>query len=183
VIDNFDIHDFFEELNETIPKVEKIVDRSLKNIRKVVYEQRSFKKSYLSLEDSFPKIISSLSAEGLSLGNLRVVEVLGEVIDAKRELTTEDNAWNQYVHLAKWLIYLGTIFEIEGTSIEKIYLDAVLRSMKTMSKRFIFGYSWHAYKTWKARWPSIMSSNRSLIRKYIEENTTGADALEIVSSI
>ncbi|QBM16551.1 hypothetical protein MARI_06330 [Marinobacter sp. JH2] len=183
VIDGLDVHDFFEELNETIPRVERIVERSIKSIRKVVYEGRSFKKSYLSLEDSFSKIISSLSAEGLSLENERVVEVLGDIIDSKRELTTEDNAWDQYVHLAKWLIYLGTIFEIEGTSIEKVYLTAVLRSMETMSKRLIIGYSWHAYKAWNARWPSIISSNRSLIRKYIEEKTSDANALAVVNSI
>ena len=183
VVDNLDIHDFFEELNETIPKVERIVDKSIRSIRKVVYEGRTFKKKYLSLEDSFSKIISSLSAEGLSLGDDRVVKVLGEIIEAKRELTIEDNAWDQYVHLAKWLIYLGTIFEIDGTSIENIYLTAVLRSMQTMSKRLVIGYSWHAYKAWSTRWPSIISSNRSLIRNYIEDNTSDSDALAVVNSI
>lgn len=183
VIDNFEIHEFFEELNEKIPRVERIVGKSISSIREVIHEGRSFKKSYLSLEDSFSKIISSLSAEGLSLGDARVVEVLGEIIEAKRELTTEDNAWDQYVHLAKWLIHLGTIFEIEGTSIENIYLTAVLRSMQTMSKRLIIGYSWHAYKAWSSRWPSIISSNRSLIRKYIEEKTSDPDALSVINSI
>lgn len=183
VIDDTDISDFFESLNRTIPKAERIVEKSISSIRRVIHENRTFKKSYLSLEDSFAKVISSLSAEGLSLDNDRVVEVLGEIIEAKRELTTDNNAWDQYVHLAKWLIYLGTIFEIKGTSIETIYLNAVLRSMTTMSKRLVIGCSWHAYNAWIARWPSIISSNRALIRSHIEKNTTDTDALSVVTSI
>ncbi len=183
VIDDTDVEEFFKMLNEAIPKVERIVERSITAIRKVVYEGNSFKKSYLKLEDSFTKIISSLSAEGLSLNDKRVVTAIGEIIDLKRELTSEPDAWEQYVHLAKWLIYLGSVLEIKGTSIEEIYLKAVLRSMHTMSKRLVIGYSWHAYNAWKARWPSIIASNRALIKGHIHESSIDADALSIVDSI
>ena len=183
VLDNLDVHDFFKKLNKKVPIIERFSDQSIKNIRKVVYKGRHFNEKFIKLEDSFYRIVSSLSAEGLSLEDERVVEVIGEVIDAKRDLTTENNAWVQYEHLARWLIYLGTILEIKGTSIEVIYLKAVLRSMNTMSNRLIVGYSWHAYKTWKNRWPSVISSNRSLIKKHVEANTGDGDALSIVNSI
>ena len=183
VLDDLDIPDFFCDLNEKTPKVESIAKRSMDSLRKVVYENHHFKEAYLKLEDSFYRIISALSAEGLSLENDRVVAMIGDVIDAKRELTTENNAWEQYEQLARWLIYLGTILEIKGTSIEKIYLKAVLRSMNTMSNKLIIGYSWHAYKAWKHRWPSIMSSNRALIKQHIEEKTSDGDALSVVNSI
>lgn len=183
VLDNIDIPDLFEDLNKKTPKVESIATRSIDSIRNVVHKKYHFKEAYLKLEDSFYRIISALSAEGLSLENKRVVEVIGEVIDAKRKLTTESNAWEQYEHLARWLIYLGTILEIKGTSIEGAYLKAVLRSMNTMSNRLIIGYSWHAYKAWKHRWPSVMSSNRALIKKHVEKNTSDGDALSVVNSI
>jgi len=183
VLDDLDLHSFFKKLNNKIPKVESIADKSIKSIRKVVYEGRHFKETYLKLEDSFYRIISGVSAEGLSLEDKRVVAVIGDVIDAKRELTTEHNAWVQYEHLAKWLIYLGTILEIKGTSIEEIYLKAVLRSMNTMRNRLIIGYSWHAYKSWKNRWSTITSSNRALIKNHIEEKTCDGDALSVVNSI
>lgn len=183
VIDDTDTEEFFNNLNEAIPKVERIVEKSITAIRKVVYEGKTFKKSYLKLEDSFAKIISSLSAEGLSLNDERVVLTIGEIIDTKRELTEEPDAWEQYVHLAKWLIHLGSIIEIRGTSIEEIYLKAVFRSMHTMSKKLVIGYSWHAYNAWKARWPSIVASNRALIKDYIHDESTDADALSIVDSI
>lgn len=182
VIDNLTIPKFFESLNVATPKVARIVERSLRGIRAVVHNGKTFKDTFLKLEDSFPQVIASISAEGLSLNNERVVEVIGEIIDKKRTFTGEHNAWEQHEHLARWLIYLGSIFEIKGSSIEKKYLDAVLHSMQTMSKKLIIGYSWHAYNSWANRWTSIMSPNRSLIKKFIESKTTDPDALDIVRS-
>lgn len=109
--------------------------------------------------------------------------MLGDVIESKRELTLEHNAWEQYEHLAGWLVYLGSIMDIEGTSIEKTYLQVVLRSMITMRKEDYIGYSWHAYKTWKRRWPSVIASNRNVIKQHIENNTSWPDALAVVNSI
>lgn len=183
VLDNVDIHSFFKELNEKTPKAESIAEKSLKSLRKVVYEDRHFKDTYIKLDDSFYRILSSLSAEGLGLNDKRVVKMLGDVIDAKKELTLENNAWEQYEQLAGWLAYLGSIFEVKGTSIEKTYLDAVLRSMETMRKETYIGYSWHAYKVWNNRWPSVIASNRKLIKKHIEAETSCSDATAVVNSL
>ncbi|EFC1230541.1 SIR2 family protein [Escherichia coli] len=183
VLDSLDIRTFFENLNSAIPEAEKISAESLKNIRQVLYEKYSFTDTYLKLEDSFYQIIAAIAAEGLSWKNPLVVKMIGDIIERKTNYTKENNAWGQYEHLARWLIYLGTIFELKGTSIEDKYLDAVLRSMTTMSKDYYFGYSWHAYKSWNGRWSSIIVSNRVLIKKYIKEKTTWKDALSIVDDI
>ncbi|MCQ4318217.1 SIR2 family NAD-dependent protein deacylase [Stutzerimonas zhaodongensis] len=183
VLDEVDTHDFFTELNEKIPKAENIAEKSLKSLRKVVYDGMHFKDTYIKLDDSFYRIVSALSAEGLSLNDKRVVAMMGDVIDAKKKLTLAHNAWPQYEQLAGWLAYLGSIFEVKGTSIENIYLAAVLRSMKTMRKESYTGYSWHAYKIWKKRWPSIVASNRLLIKKHIEAETAWPDALAVVNSL
>ena len=84
VIDGLDTERFFRKLNNKIPKVARIADRSLRSIRKVVHDDFHFKDAFLKLDDSFYRIISSLSAEGLSLNDARVVEMLGEVIESKR---------------------------------------------------------------------------------------------------
>ena len=183
VLDGLKINIFFKDLNEAIPEAEKISERSLKSIRKVVNENHSFKDTYLKLEDSFYQIISAIAAEGLSWNNNKVVAMIGDIIETKTNLTKEHNAWEQYEHLARWLIYLGTIFEVRQTSIEGKYLDAVLRSMTTMRKDYYIGYSWHAYRAWKNRWPSMIVSNRVLIKKHIEENTTWSDSLAIVNDV
>lgn len=183
VLDDLDIKVFFQKLNLKTPQVERITQRSLRSIRRVVHDGYHFKDAFLQLDDSFYRIISSLSAEGLSLNEQRVVKMLGEVIEAKRQLTTEHNAWEQYEHLAGWLAYLGSIMEIKDTSIEEQFLAATLRSMRTMRKEYYIGYSWHAYKVWKKRWPTVTASNRTMIKNHIEDETDWTDALTIVNSI
>ncbi|MCE8027697.1 SIR2 family protein [Halomonas daqingensis] len=183
VLDGLNTERFFRKLNNKIPKVARITDRSLRSIRKVVHEGFHFKEAFLKLDDSFYRIISSLSAERLSLNDARVVEMLGDVIESKRELTLENNAWEQYEHLAGWLVYLASLMEIRGTSMENKFLEATLRSMNTMRKEYYIGYSWHAYKVWKKRWPTVIASNRTLIKNHIEDNTDWSDALVVVNSI
>lgn len=180
VIDSTEVHDFFQSLNASIPSAEKCTESSVDNIKKVVFKKHQFTKSFLKIENSFYEIISSISAIGVSIENKGVVRALGEIIQYKSELTCEHNAWEQYEHLAKWLIYLASILEIEGTSIEAIYLDAVLRSMNTMRSINFIGYSWHAYNSWNNRWSSIIAKNRGLIRAHIEKHTSWSDALAVV---
>ena len=126
-------------------------------------------------------IINSLSAEGLSINDERVVKVLGDCIETKMALTGEDDAGEQYEHLARWLIYLANILELEQTSIVDIFLDATLHSMITMRRELLFGYSCHAYKSWDHGWSGINASNRFLIRQYIEKKTQWSDAIAVVS--
>lgn len=183
VIDGIEIELFFGKLNRNIPTVKSIVARSHRSIDKVIHQGHSFKDSFVKLEDSFFRFISSLSAKGLSLNNERVVEVIGEILKRKKEMTSESGAWEQYEHLASWLVYLGSFFEIRETSIEAIYLKAVKRSMETMSKNKYFGYSWKAYELWQAGWSSINASNRALIKKYVENQGLDTDAQHIVNSV
>lgn len=183
VIAGIEIEHFFGKLNRSIPTVKSIVMRSYRSIDKVIHEGHSFKDSFVKLEDSFFRFISSLSAKGLSLDNERVVEVIGEILKQKKEMTSESGAWEQYEHLASWLIYLGSFFEIRETSIKAIYLKSVKRSMETMSKDKYFGYSWKAYELWQAGWSSINASNRALIKTYVEEQRLDADAQSVVNSV
>lgn len=181
VIDQQDTHDFFEKLNEQIPQAKKDVKTTLGNIRKVIYEGRTFKPSYLKSVNAFTNIILSITAEGLSFQDQKVVSLLGDIISAKSEFTKETGAWGQYVHLAKWLIHLGKIFEIKNSEIETIYLNAVLRSMTTMASGNVLGYSWHAYEAWKTNWFSLTASNRAMIKKHILHHTNDKDAIYVVN--
>lgn len=182
VLDQIEVNDFFKSLNASMPEAEKCLASSMDNIKKVVFEKHSFSKDYLRIENTFFEIVSSLAAIGVSINDARVVKALGDVIQSKITLTQENGAWVQYEHLARWLIYLASILELKGTSIEKIYLDAALRSMNSMRKDYYTGYSWHAFKSWSNRWPGIIASNRALIRRHIEASTAWPDALSVVRS-
>lgn len=182
VIDRTDIHDFFEQVNAAMPGAMRSVEVSQQKIKKVLYEKQTFSDEYLQIESSFAEIIASISAIGVSLNDLHVVSLLGTIVDRKIEFTRATGAWPQYWHLAKWLAYLASLIEIQGTSIEEVFLKATLRSMKTMSKKQELGYSWQAYRTWSKSWSAIMPSNRHLIRSHINANAQWVDARAFVAN-
>lgn len=180
VIDETEHHDFFERLNAKLPDADKCKESSLENIKKVVSQGESFTKEFLEIENSFYEIVSSIAAVGLSIGDDRVVTALGAIIQTKTGLTTVQNAWEQYTHMARWLIYLATILDLKGTSIETVFLDATLRSMDSMARTYD-GKSVQAYNSWNGGWSRIIASNRSMIRDHIKTNTDWSDALQVVS--
>ena len=180
VIDNMEVSEFFDALDMQLSAAEKCLESSIKSVKKVVAGKHHFTEKFLRLENSFFEIASAISAMGYSIEREGVVRMFGDIIEAKTKLTLETGAWEQYTHLANWLIYIASILEIEGTSIETIFLKAVKRSMDSMSKDMAYGYSWHAYNAWSAKWGGIIANNRKLIRKYIEEQAGSSDALLIV---
>ncbi|HTM81558.1 SIR2 family protein [Asticcacaulis sp.] len=181
VLDGVDVHTFFKDLNSSLPIAQKCINYSVKNIQKIVSGKHFFSEEYLRVENSFFEIVVGISALGLSIDSKEVVLLLDEVIKAKITLTGADGAWDQYEHLAKWLIYLATILELKGTSIEKTFLRAAKKSMESMRSEKYVGYSWHAFNSWNFKWDGIIAANRSLIRKYITEQSNWADALLIVN--
>lgn len=180
VVDSMEIEDFFARLNAQLPEAKRRVLKSVENIHKVLEHGSRFKPDFLRLEDSFYEIISSFSAIGQSIEGPRQVKVLGDIIETKVALTREDGAWDQYEHLARWLIYLASILELEHTSIRDKFLEATTHSMRTMRKDLELGYSWHAYKAWDKGWAGIIASNRKLIRAHVELHPPNTDTLEIV---
>ena len=179
VLDELEINIFFGLLNKKILEAESITEKTIENIKNVFENGHSYKKDYIRIKSSFFEIISSISAIGKSITNDQVIKVLGDVIKTKVELTSETGAWEQYTHLAEWLIYLSSMLDIENTSIEEIFLDATKKSMTSMSKEKFFGYSWQAYQLWNNKWYEIIASNRIMISNYISKNTSDPDALRV----
>lgn len=182
VWDNLEVEHFFKKLNRSIPTVEKFISKSLRSVEQVINHGRKFKDRFIKLEDSFYRFLSSLSARGYCLDDPRVVAVIGDILHRKKVMTAESGAWEQYEHLAGWLIHLGAYFEIRNTTIKNEYLGAVDVSMNTMSKDRYLGYSWKAYQLWHTGWPSINANNRDLIRNHAERHEFQPDALAIVNS-
>ena len=166
-----------------MPEAVKWVDKVIENIRQVLFHNKVFTDKYLKVESSFFQIIVSLGAIGRSIDDSLVVKTLEKIIRKKIELTSENGAWEQYGQLARWLIHLGSILELNGTTIKDTYLEAVLKSMNSMSKNHVWGLSWDAYKVWDKKWPEVISTNRSLIRKHIEDHSSDADAKQLVARI
>jgi len=181
VIDNMEVGVFFNNVKAELSDAKKCAESSVKNIKNVVGRGHHFTDKFLKLEKSFYEIISSLSAAGYSLDHKGVVSMFGDIIEAKSTLSSAVGAWDQYTHLANWLIYLASILEIKSTAIEGAFLEAAKKSMEAMSKDLTLGYSWQAYKAWRAKWDGITPTNRNLIRAHIVDNSCWPDALSIVN--
>jgi len=180
VIDETENHDFFTALNAELPNADKCSQSSVENIRKVVLLGQHFTEDHLKIKNTFYEIIASIAAIGLSIDDPRVVKALGRIIADKTNLTHKNNAWEQYEHIASWLVHMASILPLEGTSIEQVFMESANTSMRSMRKEKLRGYSWHAYKSWSAGWSGIIAANRSMIRDYVVLNNTCVDALEIV---
>lgn len=181
VIDETEVEDFFTALNTSLAEAESCVESSQENLKIVLYSDHVFTDKFLRVESSFYEIVSSIGAIGVSLDDKEVVEVLGEIVNAKRKLTRQDGAWTQYVQLATWLSYLGSLVDVPGTSMEEPYLKAVKYSMEHSTKKQRFGYSWHAYGVWENRWSALSAPNRKMIADFIKKNSKDIDALRIIS--
>lgn len=182
VIDQTRIHTFFEQLNSHIDLAQNCLESSKENLLKVLNDGHSFTDDFLRVENSFFEIISSLGAIGKSLNDPAVVKMLGDIIERKRYFSTFTGAWEQYTQLATWLVYLGSIIEVDGTAIEADYLKAVIHSMKNMSKNYILGKSWQAFAIWKNNWRDLTVSNRSKIRQTVQTDLFWvSDATDLVT--
>lgn len=181
VIDETEVDEFFLRVNAKLSEALE-VSKSVKTIKRVLgNENRVFKTKYLQSESSFYEIVSAIWAVGGSLSEERVVSTFADIITKKQNLSSVNGAWEQYVQLASWLTYLGSLIDVRSTAVENIFLESVMFSMNKMSKKQILGYSWHAYKVWDTRWRTLTADNRALVANYIKQNTSDADALEIVT--
>ncbi|WP_321338755.1 SIR2 family protein [uncultured Cohaesibacter sp.] len=181
VIDDTTIETFFQKLEKHYPEAERVLLRSLRSIERVLKGGRTFKDSFLKMEDSFYEVVSALSAKGYSLEDTKAVKMFDKIVTKKQELCSESGAWEQYEHLASWLIILGSLLDIKGRSLEGTYLEAVKYSMEHMSQEKRLGYSWQAFKIWSSRWGTIRASNRTMIKDFILEKSIDRDAKNIVS--
>lgn len=181
VLDNTDVHGFFRSLNSLMPVVTPVISTSLANLQVILGQQGVYTPEYLRSSNSFYQIICSFSALGLPINHAAVVRSIGSLIQTKHNLTLENGAWDQYTQMANWLIYLGSILEIEGTAIQEIFLAAVHRSMSTMTSAQVYGYSWHAFAAWRDNWKTITYSNRLMIKRYVTQNFLLGDPLLVVN--
>ena len=181
VIDNTEIHEFFRQVRYVSPAAASCVNTSKDSIKKVLYENHLFTDDHLKIDQTFFEILSAIAAIGAGLNSPEVVKLLGAIIDKKLTFINEYGAWNQYTQLARWLVYLASLVDIQGTEMQEAFLRAALRSMDTMSKANELGKSWHAYHSWSAGWSSVTPNNRILMRTYITANSQRADARELVS--
>ncbi|AVW93252.1 SIR2 family NAD-dependent protein deacylase [Celeribacter baekdonensis] len=180
VIEETEVESFFAELNDQLPEAKTRYKRSLRNYEQVFLEKRSFKDERLKKEEAFYEIVASLGASGASLDDEWVVEGFDKIITQKRALTRKIYAWDQYAHLARWLIYLGSLVDVRCKSVEKTFLEAVEFSIGQVRDKQKNGISWEASESWKIGWSKISADNRALIKSHVDKVGIHPEAQAVV---
>ncbi|MFM4776951.1 SIR2 family protein [Aeromonas veronii] len=180
VIDGVTIDDFFKALSEKHSEISPHIDKFESLLLPVLEKKKVFKDSYLKESDSFFEILALLSSNGIIVSHKDVITVLLDILERKRGFTNVSGAWEQYVHLAKWLIQLGSIMDIPDTPLKDTYLKAIERSFNNMSKKKTRGLSWHAFNAWKTHWYDLTYDNRVMVYNYMKEKGVNADGLEVI---
>jgi len=174
------IDTFLRSVERQYGEAEKNIEKRQATLKRVLRLNKMYKDTFLKLRLSFFHIIAAASAIGEDIKSRKMKELINKILKRKIELTSESQAWDQYDHLAEWLVYLGSKIDIKGTLLEETYLKAVNHSMRTMSREHYIGYSWEAYQTWRRHWESLTASNRDMITKYVEEEHVSRDAQRII---
>jgi len=182
VIDSTEIDTALSGIEAEYSDAVKQVSRAEENLRNVLGGTHHYNSKYLHSTKSLMHIVSVANGIGENLSSNPFIKLLVGVLKKKIEFTHEDSAWDQYADLAEWLVYIGSLFNISGTELEKPYLDAVARSMTSMSKSNRWATSWKAYDIWRENWGNIMFGNRQIISEYVRsELAMYPDALAAIS--
>lgn len=169
VIDEMEIDEFFEHLSTYIDDA-KLIVRGATRIPILLSGAKQYKDEFLKLGKSFSVVISRISAAGYNFNNQDIHMFLMDIINRKYTFTTENNAWDQYAHLASWLVELGELIDISESKIKEDYLEMVNYSFRFMSKELYLGYAWKAFEIWFSQWKRILPKNREIIIKMVKDS-------------
>lgn len=119
---------------------------------------------------------------GVDFTSNQFTVMIKDLLARKRRFCGQYGAWDQYEHLAEWLVHIGTVMDIRGTELEDTYLDAVGYSMNRITSTFERGKPWYAHGVWASKWKFLSFDNKLLVREWAARNQVTQDALNIINS-
>jgi hypothetical protein len=183
VLAPYEIDEVFSNISESALTAQALIDQS-ESLDRVLQGSGRWTDEYLKLADSFQRILLQASSIGIAVDDTNFKKMLLDVLNRKRQFSREDNAWPQYEHLADWLVEIACLIDVKQAGISEEYLHLVDYSFKYMSKELIVGYSWAAFRVWRARFWELKIENQNLIREYATENfPLGGDIAEVLNSV
>jgi hypothetical protein len=164
VIDNCEFPQFFQNLSNSLSEAQRLLSE-LSNLRDVLDGKLSYSDDFLKLRHSLPNILLQASTLGISISNANFIELLKHLLERKRVFTDLTGAWDQYAHLAEWLVEVGSLIPVRGTALEETFVQLVDYSFRMMRKEQVIGYSWQAYRIWESGFKVMRLDNQNLIRE------------------
>src|SRR5699024_2211715 len=148
VLQELEINDFLCALELDYVKADQLI-LGAERFPLIIEGHKKYKDKYLKLRKAFSHILLRADASAYSFEDEELQDLILKILKRKREFTFENNAWEQYEHLADWLCQLGCLFEVDGTKLEKTFVELVKYSFSKMSKELYLGYSWKSHSIWQ----------------------------------
>ncbi|HWX65716.1 MAG TPA: SIR2 family protein [Rhodanobacter sp.] len=182
VLENLEINVLLNQISQDAPAAKQQLAQAEADISDVIAGRKQWVDNFIKLRDSLFKIFATANVNGVDFGSRQFTSMISDLLTRKRGFCNQFGAWDQYEHLADWLVHIGTVIDIRGSDLENSYLDALNYSMNRISSTYERGKSWYAYGVWKSKWKFISFDNKLLVRAYTGNNAFCQDALNIVNS-
>ena len=182
VIENMEVDALLRLVAVRVPNARTQVSQTEQDIRDVLSGQKHWVDNFIRLQPSLFQIFATANINGIDVRSSLFVAMLSDILQRKIAFTQISGAWEQYSHLADWLVHIGAIIDIRGTALESVYLSSVRHSMASMSSGYVRGKSWYAYSVWKEKWKFVSFDNRIMIREHIRSHLPHVtDAISVVA--
>lgn len=169
IIEGCSVSRFVKGVQGVYEKAKDLIVEKAPILQKVIDGEKSYKEEAMKLKGFMNRIFLRASILGIETNNEDFQKYLIYLLTKKKEFTEEFNAWDQYTHLAEWLIEIASYIEIENSHIKKEYLEFVDYSFKKMSKKLLVGSAWKAYEVWESQWENIRHENQKLVLQMIKD--------------
>ena len=145
ILENLEIAGLLSGITKHLPLAVSMASQA-SNLHKVLEEAHAWSAGYIRNPLMLSEILATIDREDRSLNDSDVAEMLGEILDKKIAACREPGAWEQYEHLANWLVDLGARPDFDGV-IGK-WSEATKFSLSTAGG--LMGQSWAAQSIWNS---------------------------------
>ena len=178
VVDGTEIDTALAAIESVYPRAETLI-RDHGQLTSVLEGTHQYPDEFLKLYEATQIILTQAAVLGIHAGTPAMADVLRDVLARKRTFTHAPGAWEQYEHLAEWLVALGAKIDVTVAGIAKEYAETVLYSFATMSRERQFGSSWAAFRVWRRGLSSLLPANRTLVDSVIRAKAVWTDAAHL----
>ncbi|MCE3228299.1 MAG: hypothetical protein K0S32_2850 [Bacteroidetes bacterium] len=170
VINHETIDRFFSNTEDYFAEAAGIISNA-GNLKEIIKGTAIYNDDFLKLKVSLTYILLQASSIGIDNNDEKFLKTLISILKKKIEFTSIAGAWEQYEHLADWLIEISMNIQIKGVCIENEFCEIVHYSLTNSTRTRKLGYSWMAYRIWNERWTEMKLENQHFLQQFVKENT------------
>ncbi|HFK1456055.1 TPA: SIR2 family protein [Bacillus cereus] len=166
VIERCSVTNFIQRVTNKFSSAKtNIVDKA-PSLKKIISGELDYVDDAVKTKGFLHRLILRASILGIETDDEDFQMYLLKVLKRKKKFCTITGAWDQYPHLAEWIIYLGSVINFNELHLKDELENIIYYSLLNMGKDF-FGYSWESYEIWMTTWNNLKYENKQFILNLI----------------